>query len=153
VPAGFTVEASHDYLVCAPGSLTMPPTPDGFGLAEPATEEQRAASVSAQNEAFGGESAASAADVRRVLRFQSNGGVAVMAVTRAGSRAGGGQAVAPNGGVSEVAGMAVRKPYRQRGLGGAIAADIASRLFAVAAEIAWLEAPGEDSWRGWERVG
>src|SRR4051812_41814196 len=32
--AGFTVEARHDYLVCSAGSLTPPPTPDGFGLRE-----------------------------------------------------------------------------------------------------------------------
>ena len=151
--AGFTVEARHDYLVCSPGSLTTPPTPDGFDLREPATEEHCAAMVSAQHDAFGGELMASEADVARVRRLQSSGGVAVMAVTGEGTCAGGGQAVAPNARVSEVAGIGVRKPYRRRGLAGAITAGITERLFAAGTEIAWLEASGEDSWRVYERIG
>jgi len=151
--AGFTVEARHEYLVCSPGSLTTPPTPDGFDLREPSTEEQRAAMMSAQHDAFGGEPVASEADVARIRRLQSSGGIAVMAVNGDGTCAGGGLAVAPNAGVSEVAGIAVREPYRRRGLAGAITAGITERLFAAGTEIAWLEASGEDSWRVYERIG
>ncbi len=153
VTAGFTVEARHDYLVCTPESAVMPPTPHGFGLSEPATEDELAALVSAQNDAFGGEPVATEADVARVQRLRSRGGVAVMAVTDDGICAGGGQAVPPRGGVSEVAGIAVRKPYRRRGLAGAVTAAITRSLFAGGAEIAWLEASGEDAWRVYERVG
>ncbi|GGM55055.1 hypothetical protein GCM10011608_44970 [Micromonospora sonchi] len=35
----------------------------------------------------------------------------------------------------------------------AITADITRRLFTAGAEIAWLEASGEESWRVYERVG
>jgi predicted GNAT family acetyltransferase len=55
--------------------------------------------------------------------------------------------------VSEVAGIAVRTPYRRQGLAGTITADITGRLFDRETEIAWLEASGEDSWRVCERVG
>ncbi|MFI0793524.1 GNAT family N-acetyltransferase [Micromonospora rubida] len=153
VVAGFAVEARHDYLVCSPGALTMPPLPDGFELREPVTEFQLAALIGAQNEAFGSEPVASEADVARVQRLQSDGGIAIMAVTGSGACAGGGQAVPPNNGVSEVAGIAVREQYRRRGLAGAVTAGITGRLFAAGAEVAWLEASSEDSWRVYERVG
>ncbi|WP_328851304.1 GNAT family N-acetyltransferase [Micromonospora globbae] len=151
--AGFVVEARHTYLLCVPDTLAAPPALDRFGLREPATDPERTALISAQNEAFGGDPVASEADVARLRRTQDAGGVAVMAVTDDGTCAGGGGAVPPTGGVSEVAGIAVRTPYRRQGLAGAITADITRRLFDRETEIAWLEASGEDSWRVYERVG
>ncbi|WP_041834271.1 GNAT family N-acetyltransferase [Actinoplanes sp. N902-109] len=193
--AGFTVEERHEYLICTPATLTVPPTPDGFELLAPSTDEQRIAMVSAQHAAFGGDTAATTADATRMARLQSRGGIALMAVATAdaattssgftgsdgsgslgagsdgagslgdarmtvgGSNmdvfavAGGGQAVPPSDGVSEVAGIAVREAYRRRGLAGAITADITSRLFAAGAELAWLEASGVESWRVYERIG
>ncbi|MFI5937046.1 GNAT family N-acetyltransferase [Actinoplanes sp. NPDC051494] len=156
--AGFTVEARHDYLVCDPASVVLPSAPDGFEVHPPATDDQRIAMVDAQSEAFGGDPGATPADADRMRRLQSRGGIAIMAVTTAsllpgGVCAGGGQAVPPSGGVSEVAGIAVREAYRRRGLAGAITAAVTTRLFAAGAEIAWLEASGEESWRVYERVG
>jgi ribosomal protein S18 acetylase RimI-like enzyme len=151
--AGFIVEARHTYLLCLPGTLKTPPTLDHFDLHGPGTDVQRAALISAQNDAFGGDPVASEADVARLRRLQGAGGVAVMAVTDDGTCAGGGQAVPPAGAVSEVAGIAVRTPYRRQGLAGAITAEITWRLFAMGAEVAWLEASGEESWRVYERVG
>ncbi|MBG6065413.1 GNAT family N-acetyltransferase [Micromonospora ureilytica] len=153
VADGFTVEARHTYLICVPSALTAPPTLDGLNLREPGTDVQRAALISAQNEAFGGDPVASTADVARLRRQQGAGGVAVMAVTDDGTCAGGGGAAPPTGAVSEVAGIAVRTPFRRRGLAGAITAELTRRLFTTGAEIAWLEASGEDSWRVYERVG
>ncbi|MGK5442127.1 GNAT family N-acetyltransferase [Micromonospora sp. URMC 105] len=151
--AGFTVEARHTYLLCVPGTLQTPLPLDHVDLHEPGTDSQRAALISAQNEAFGGDPVASEADVARLRRQQAAGGVAVMAVTDDGTCAGGGGAVPPTGAVSEVAGIAIRAPYRRRGLAGAITAETTRRLFTEGAEIAWLEASGEDSWRVYERVG
>ncbi|WP_030486942.1 GNAT family N-acetyltransferase [Micromonospora chokoriensis] len=153
VAAGFVVEARHTYLLCVPGALTTPPTLDYLNLHEPGTDAQRAAVISTQNEAFGGDPVASKADVARLRRQQEAGGVVVMAVTDDGVCAGGGGAAPPTGAVSEVAGIAVRTAYRRRGLAGAITADITRRLFTTGTEIAWLEASGEDSWRVYERVG
>ncbi len=76
-----------------------------------------------------------------------------MAVTDDGTCAGGGGPVPPTGAVREVAGIAVRTPHRRQGLAGAITADITRRLLTTGAEIAWLEASGEESWRVYERVG
>ncbi|GHJ16288.1 MULTISPECIES: GNAT family N-acetyltransferase [unclassified Micromonospora] len=151
--AGFVPEARHTYLLCVPDTLRTPPTPDDVALIEPADDGQRAALIGAQNDAFGQAAAASAADVARLRRQQEAGGVAVMAVTGSGACAGGGGAARPTDGVSEVAGIAVREPYRRRGLAGAITAETTRRLFDAGAEVAWLEAGGAESWRVYQRVG
>jgi ribosomal protein S18 acetylase RimI-like enzyme len=151
VEAGFTVEERHGFLTCDPADLVAA---DAHHLVrEPATRPDRAALVAAQNEAFGGEPTATDIDIARVERLQSRGGVALMALAEDGACAGGGQATPPADGVSEVAGIAVREPYRRRGIAGAITAGITARLFAAGADLAWLEASGEDSWRVYERVG
>jgi ribosomal protein S18 acetylase RimI-like enzyme len=151
--AGFIVEARHTYLLCVPDTLTAPPMLDHVDLREPVTDVQCAALIGAQNEAFGGNPVASEADVSRLRRMRGAGGVAVMAVTDDGTCAGGGQAVPPNDAVSEVAGIAVRTPYRRRGLAGAITAEVTRMLFSAGVEVAWLEPSGEESWRVYERVG
>ncbi|MFG1606270.1 GNAT family N-acetyltransferase [Actinoplanes sp. NPDC049265] len=162
--AGFEVEARHEYLVCSARTLTTPDVPDGFELRQPVSDEDVAALISAQNEAFGGEPVASPADVDRLRRRQAEGGVAVLAVSAGdvapgpdgqgrGACVGGGQAVPPRDAVSEVTGIAVRRPYRRRGLAGAITAAVTARLFAADVGVAWLEASGEESWRVYERVG
>ncbi|GAA2480249.1 hypothetical protein Ahu01nite_017470 [Winogradskya humida] len=151
--AGFTVEARHDYLVCTPETLVVPPAPAGFDLREPATDEQRIALVNAQIIGFGGDPGATAEDAERMGRLQSRGGVSVMAVAADGTCAGGGQAVPPNDGVSEVAGIAVPPAHRRRGLAAAITARVAAALFAGDGTVAWLEASGPDAGRIYERVG
>ena len=151
--AGFVVEARHTYLLCVPETLASPPVPDHFHLCVPGADSQRAALIGAQNEAFGDESVPSEADVARLRRQQDAGGVAVMAVGDDGTCAGGGGAAAPVGAVSEVAGIAVRRPYRRPGLASAITAEVTRRLFGADTEVAWLEAGGEDSWRVYEHVG
>ncbi|WP_212735126.1 GNAT family N-acetyltransferase [Herbidospora galbida] len=59
----------------------------------------------------------------------------------------------PAAGVSEIAGIAVRAPYRRRGLGGAITAALSRLIFESGADLAWLEASGDDSSRVYERIG
>jgi ribosomal protein S18 acetylase RimI-like enzyme len=154
VAAGFTVEARHEYLVCTPDTLAVPATPAGFTLRAPATDDDRRALYGAQSEAFvGAPVEVTDADVARMGRTQTNGGVVVMAVAADGTCAGGGLAMPPSDGVSEVAGIAVLPPYRRRGLAGAITAAVTSHLFAAGGAVGWLEASGEDSWRVYERIG
>jgi ribosomal protein S18 acetylase RimI-like enzyme len=152
--AGFTVEARHDYLVCSPATLTVPPLPDGYEVAEPATDGLRIDQLAVQNEAFGGEPVATPADAARLRRQQDNGGVVLQVRDTANNVcAAGGGASPPLAGVSEVAGIAVGQPFRRRGIAGALTAAITERLFAAGAEVAWLEAGGQDAWRVYERVG
>ncbi|SDT79751.1 GNAT family N-acetyltransferase [Actinoplanes derwentensis] len=152
--AGFTVEERNQYLICSPSTLNAPPVPTGLELVEPETDRDRAAIVSAQNEAFGEfPDDPSEAAVARMRRSQERGGVVLGARSADGVWAGGGQSSPPNDGLSEVAGIAVREQFRRRGLGGAISAGVTRRLFEGGAEFAWLEASGDDSWRVYERVG
>lgn len=151
--AGFAVEARHTYLSCAPGTLRVPATPDPYTLRIPDTDALRAAMIAVQHAAFGGEPVATPPDVARMRRAQDAGGIAVMAVTGDDVCAGGGQAMPPSGGVSEVAGVAVGAEHRRRGVAGAVTADVTRRLFDGGAEIAWLEAGGDDSWRVYTRIG
>ncbi|NUT34260.1 MAG: GNAT family N-acetyltransferase [Hamadaea sp.] len=151
--AGFTVEARHDYLVCTSDSLAVPPVPEGFALVAPESDDDIRGMIQAQVEAFGDEFPVGDGDIARVRRTTSQGGVVIMARSRAGEPVGGGQASAPSAGLAEVGGIAVREPFRRRGLAGALTAEIARRAFAGGVEAAWLEASGDDSWRVYERVG
>ncbi|WP_433791013.1 GNAT family N-acetyltransferase [Actinoplanes sp. CA-252034] len=154
VAAGFAVEERNQYLICAPERLTVCPLPAGLVLEEPSSDPDRAAVVAAQNEAFGDlPDQEPEAAVTRMRRSQERGGVALGARTADGDWVGGGQAAPANDGVSEVAGIAVREPFRRRGLGAAISAGVTRRLFDRGVEVAWLEASGDDSWRVYERVG
>ncbi|BEL12630.1 hypothetical protein Q0Z83_108210 [Actinoplanes sichuanensis] len=152
--AGFTVEERNQYLICPPDRLNEYPVPDGLILAEPTTDPDRAGVVAAQNAAFGDlPDEDSEVAVARMRRNQDRGGVVLGARTADGEWVGGGQAAPPNDNVSEVAGIAVREPFRRRGLGAAISAGVTRRLFDRGVEVAWLEASGDDSWRVYERVG
>lgn len=73
--------------------------------------------------------------------------------TADGRYAGGGGTVVPSDGICEIGGIAVGTDHRRHGLGGAITAEIAGRLFGAGVDVAWLEAGGDDSWRVYERVG
>ncbi|GIF13319.1 GNAT family N-acetyltransferase [Actinoplanes teichomyceticus] len=154
---GFAVEARNEYLICTPGTLAVPPTPAGFELVEPATDAELAGVIAVQNEAFGEAAEASPEQVAFQRRSLARGAVLVAARhtgdAAAARYAGGGTAVAPADGVSEVAGIAVGPSFRRRGLGGAVTAAITARLFRAGVEVAWLEASGDDSWRVYQRVG
>jgi predicted GNAT family acetyltransferase len=151
--AGFTVEARHEYLVCSPQTLSVPPTPEGIQLDLPADDDEVRMLVNVQHQAFGAEQSASDADVARVRRTQALGGVVLLARDEHGVIVGGGQSSPPSAGLTEVAGIAVGAPFRRRGIAGALTAAITGRAFASGVEAAWLEASGEDSWRVYERVG
>lgn len=151
--AGFTVEGRYEYLACSPTSLRPAALPDGYELVQPTTDEEFAGTIAAQNESFGGGFTATPADVARVRRTQGLGGVLVGVRAADGTYVGGGQAAAPGAGASEVAGIAVREPYRRRGIAAALTSAITGQVFANGVDVAWLEAGGEDSWRVYERVG
>lgn len=79
--AGFQVEERHDYLVCTPDTLLVPPPPPGYDLREPSDDAARAALISAQNTAFGGDPQPGADAIARMSTLQSRGGAALLAST------------------------------------------------------------------------
>ncbi|BCJ41460.1 hypothetical protein GCM10010168_55410 [Actinoplanes ianthinogenes] len=153
IEAGFTVEVRHEYLVCTPSTFVEPPTPDGFALIEPVSDDELHGMIAVQSAAFGELYTPNPAEADRQRRNQQRGGVLVAARTTGGRYAGGAVSSVPSDGISEVAGIAVDSPFRRQGVGAAITAAVVRRLFGAGVEIAWLEASGDDSWRVYERVG
>lgn len=151
--AGFTVEARHEYLTCAPEGLVIPPLPEGITLHEMASDDDRHDAVAVQSVAFGGDGVVSGDDIARVRRNQEKGCVSFIARDGEGLCVGAGQASVPGAGLVEVAGIAVAEAYRRRGIAGSLTAAIAAEAFRRGVEIAWLEASGPDAWRVYERAG
>ncbi|MBB4764702.1 GNAT family N-acetyltransferase [Amorphoplanes digitatis] len=151
--AGLAVEARNEYLICTPETLVATSVPAGFELFAPKTDDEIAGVIAVQNEAFGSPGDAGPADLDRQRGVARRGAVFVGARTADGRYAGGGGTVVPSDGICEVGGIAVGAAHRNRGLAGAITAEIAGRLFESGVEVAWLEAGGDDSWRVYERVG
>jgi ribosomal protein S18 acetylase RimI-like enzyme len=153
--AGFAVEERHTYLVCSPDTFVAAPVPAGYVVRSAATDGERAEAGRAAHEAFTGQPAppATAEDLARTVRNQQRGGKVVVALSASGECAGGGQAVPPNSGVSEVVGIAVRERFRRQGLAAAVTAEVSRELFADGVEIAWLEASGPDAARIYGRAG
>jgi ribosomal protein S18 acetylase RimI-like enzyme len=150
---GFTIEARHDYLACAPESLVIPPVPEGITLSEPVTDDDRRDGCAVQSVAFGDSGVVTGDDIARVRAYQEKGCVVFIARDASGVCVAAGQASVPGAGLVEVAGIAVAESHRRRGIAGALVAAIAAEAFARGAEGAWLEASGEDSWRVYERAG
>src|SRR4051794_28605890 len=74
--AGFTTEAVHEYLVCAPDTLVLPTAGAAPELVveSPATDEDYASIDAALSEAFAGEFTPSPEGTARLRRTQDNGG-------------------------------------------------------------------------------
>ncbi|MDG4859562.1 GNAT family N-acetyltransferase [Streptomyces sp. T-3] len=160
--AGFTTEAVHEYLVCTPATLTVPPLPGtvrpGAGLVPsqvevPCTDEDFAAVDAALSEAFAGEFAASAEGAARLRRIEECGGAVRFVPAPGGGCAGAASCSAPAVGTAELAGVGTRPTFRGRGIAAAVTAALSEVMFARGARSVWLEYGGEGSRRVYERVG
>ncbi|GAA4576444.1 GNAT family N-acetyltransferase [Planotetraspora kaengkrachanensis] len=152
--AGFTVEEVHEYLVCTPATLTMPPATAAPLLVEtPSTDEDYASIDGALAEAFSGEFASSPEGVARLRRTQENGGAVRFVRAPGGGCAGGASCSAPAVGTSELAGVGTRPAFRGRGIAASVTAALTETMFAQGAQSVWLEYSGEGSRRVYERVG
>jgi ribosomal protein S18 acetylase RimI-like enzyme len=151
--AGFTVEETHEYLVCTPETLTLPQDVNGPTVEIPSLEEEFASIDGALAEAFSGAFEFSQAGVDRLRRTQSNGGAVRFVRAPDGSCAGGASCSAPAVGTSELSGVGTRPAFRRQGIAGAVTAALAEAMFAQGAESVWLEYSGDGSRRVYESVG
>lgn len=152
--AGFSTEAVHEYLVCTPATLAVPPAGPGAPLVEtPATDEDYTAVDAALSEAFAGEFTSSPEGAARLRRTQEMGGAVRFVRSPDGGCAGGAMTSAPAVGTSELAGVGTRPAHRGRGIAARVTAALAETMFAAGAESVWLEYSGEGSQRVYERVG
>ncbi|MFJ3306281.1 GNAT family N-acetyltransferase [Streptomyces sp. NPDC086549] len=155
--AGFTTEAVHAYLVCTPGTLTLP-APGNPSVAVPAvetpsTDADYTAIDAALSEAFAGDFASSPEGAARLRRIQENGGAVRFVRAPGGECAGAASCSAPAVGTSELAGVGTRPAYRGHGIAASVTAALTDVMFARGAGSVWLEYSGEGSRRVYERVG
>ncbi|SNS47402.1 FR47-like protein [Streptosporangium subroseum] len=153
--AGFTVEEGHEYLVCNPATLTMPPVTNEVALLveTPSTDEDYGSIDAALSEAFAGVFASSAEGAARLRRTQENGGAVRFVRAPDGGCAGGASCSAPAVDTAELSGVGTRLAFRGRGIAGSVVAALTETLFAQGAQSVWLEYSGEGSRRVYERVG
>ena len=144
VAAGWAVEARLVVMTCsAPSRLRPPP---GVELVVPEDPEARDALVRVQAEAFGEPPPAPGTGGEKQALL-ARGGQAVLALA-GGALAAAGIVVAPVEGVAELAGLGVLEPFRRRGIGAAVTAELTRRALASGTRLVWLT-PGD---AGAERI-
>ena len=135
-------------MTCRRGTETGAPTPDGFELTAPTTDDEVYGLLVAQHEGFG-EDPPTDDSVAGLGRSLAAGTLAVYArETATGEPAGGGVCTAISDGVGELAGIATRSRYRRRGIAAAVTARLTETAFAAGAVELFLT-PGDD---GAERI-
>ena len=149
--AGFTVEEEHEYLICAPDSLSMPGNPPF--VEAPNADADYLAIDAALAEAFDGEFPPSAEGAARLRRTENMGGAVRFVRAPDGLCAGAAMCSAPAVGTSELAGVGTRPAYRGRGIAAAVTAALTELMFARGNESVWLEYGGDGSRRVYERIG
>jgi GNAT superfamily N-acetyltransferase len=152
--AGFAVELRPPVMVGHPAAIVVPAVPAGVELLIPANDAELAALIRVQHEAFGGDGAVSDADLARVRGSREAGGLAVLARdTATGQPVGAGAATPVLGGVAELVGLAVRGPYRRRGIAAALTGELSRLADRAGATTAFLTPEGEVAERVYARVG
>lgn len=151
--AGFETEAVHEYLVCTPSGLVVPPAAHAPGVETPASDEEYAALDAALAEAFGGVFAPSAEGAARLRRTEQGGGAVRFVRAPEGGCAGAASCSPPAEDTAELSGVGTRPAHRGRGVAGAVTAAVTAAMFARGVGSVWLEYSGEGSRRVYERVG
>lgn len=121
--AGFTVEGRLALMICQAGEEHALPAPPGIQLIRPRSEAELLGVRTVQHEAYGETEAPGPAAVEGLEGSLRAGGMAVLAQVR-GSRepVGAGEYTSPLDGCTEITSIAVRAPYRRRGIGAAVTA-------------------------------
>ena len=155
IAAGFTEEIRSPVLTWDPGSAPVVVAPiDGIEVRLATTDAELAATVSAQDEAYGEparDDPDAGAGLRRLL---DRGGLVCTAVdTVSGLAVGGAVCPPPHHGISEIAGVGVRSAYRRRGIASAIVHCLATRGPEVGITSPFIGAADEAVARIYEGVG
>jgi ribosomal protein S18 acetylase RimI-like enzyme len=142
--AGFTVELRPPMMTRRPEPVLAPFTADGFDLTVPESDQALLDHATVQKAAFGDPSPAGDGVIAGLRRSVRRGGHVLVAHCReTGQAAGAGAYIPPQGGVTEITGIAVAARFRRRGLGQAITCALAEQAFAAGCAMAFLSAAGE----------
>lgn len=147
--ADFTVDVRLPLLVL--DQLQAPATPADVTLRAVSTDDELRDAALVQNIAYGEGADVSEADVRRLQRTNTRGGLVVLAwhgTTPAGS----GLFTAPQDGLVQLAAVGVRPEFRRQGIATAVTAEL-SRLALAAGYTPYLEAESANEQRLYQPLG
>jgi GNAT superfamily N-acetyltransferase len=151
--AGFTAERRLPVMTCAPGEVHDVATPPGIDLLLVHTEDQLRAAAEVQNEAYGVDITEDA-DVARLRGVVASGGLVALARdATSGEPAGSGLLTTPHEGVSELAAVGVREPFRRRGIAAALTVLLTRHGPAVGITTPFLTPEGDAEERIYRRAG
>jgi GNAT superfamily N-acetyltransferase len=151
--AGFVAERRLPVLSCSSAPVIARTAPEGIrvGLAYSDIELRQVAE--AQNEAYGQQETTDH-DVARLRGTVEGGGLVALALdTSTGRYVGGGLCAAPHFGVSELAAIGVRAPYRRRGIAAALTALLTRACASANITTPFLTPAGEGEERIYRSVG
>ncbi len=151
--AGWQVEGRLPLMLLPPAIDLDGTVPAGVELMAPITDGELLATAAVQNEAYGeGPPGPGGGDgLRRTIK---NGGHVVLARLAGGGEAiGGGLFPSPQDGVTEIAAIGVREPFRRRGVASAMVRWLAREAQAAGAETVFLMAESEVEERIYARIG
>jgi GNAT superfamily N-acetyltransferase len=147
---GFEVELRTTVMTCTPARVAAPPVPEGVvleALGAHSSLRDVNALQAVQARAFGDEPEPYSTRPHWLGLY-----VAVL-VRSDGVPAGAGMSLAIAEGTTELVGIAVAKPFRRRGIAGALTAELARRAFALGARSAFLTPGDAGATRVYARAG
>ncbi|MGH3811186.1 MAG: GNAT family N-acetyltransferase, partial [Pseudonocardiaceae bacterium] len=151
--AGFAPERRLPIMTCWPTDVVAPSVVAGIELSLATTDEQLRQVAGAQNDAYG-QPETTDHDVARLRGTVEGGGLVALARdTATGRGVGGGLCAPPHEGVSELAAIGVRTPYRRRGIATALTALLTRSCPTVGITTPFLTPEGEAEARIYHRVG
>lgn len=138
--AGFSVEGRLPLMICAAEAKQLLPVPVGIELVLPVSDAELLATVAVQNEAYG-DPPPDQAVIPRLRAGIADGQIVVLARDIAsGEPVGAGICSVPYMGMTEIAGIGVRAPFRGRGVAGALTTRLLREAFDARVEVAFLMA-------------
>jgi predicted GNAT family acetyltransferase len=130
----------------APGDAKLRTLPDGIELLAPTTDDDLRDLRIVQHEAYEDPDAVDDATVARLRANLAGGAGAVLARSMAdGTPVGAGEYTEPIDGVSEITSIAVRAPWRRRGIATAISARLLADVTAAGVTSPFLMANTDES--------
>jgi predicted GNAT family acetyltransferase len=128
-------------MICRPGEERVLPVPDGIELVRPLTDRELLDTRTVQHEAYGEPEAAGPADAETLAASLRSGGGAVLARVRDTSEpVGAGEYTTPLNGLTELTSVAVRAPFRRRGIAAALTVWLLRTAFEAGVSTVFLMA-------------
>jgi ribosomal protein S18 acetylase RimI-like enzyme len=127
--------------------------PPGIEILTPLSDADLWGMLVAQNEAYGGAPPDADAVARQKASVMEGVIAALARDATTHEPAGGGVCSVPDGGVTEVAGIGVRSPFRRRGIAGALTSFLVQQAHQVGVELPFLMADNEAAERLYRRAG